>query len=57
MSRLYDLALEAIKELFSDTSVSKEETQRYIAKAEELIIDLNTLKEEIDMMILTLKGG
>lgn len=38
---LFDMAREAIIELHNDTSVSKEEA----------IINMNTLKDEIDMLI------
>ena len=46
MANLYDIALEAINTLFSDKSSSKEDT----------IINLNTLKMEIDDMISLLKS-
>jgi len=43
--QLYKKALEAIKELFSDTSVNQEETVR----------QLEALKDEIDIMIESLE--
>ena len=46
MSSLYEQALQAIRDLFGDTSVSQEETKR----------DLRALKDEIGSMIDSLEA-